>query len=211
MTNDTALESFTDTVVLATSWLNQPALGDRPARTLLAGASTLAISLRFGRLSFHLQAHSSTVTDDPADTMRWLVERLPAGGQLLLWRAEDIVVPSMIAAADTARDQMTAARLLRALERAFTGEVVDVAEPHGGARAKSFDAIAHRHGMPFIPMTREQLGEAHRTGCHGAIREHLAGRVKAMWRLWLADQLAAEGLQLMTEQWLDGAQAELKR
>jgi hypothetical protein len=51
-------------------------------------------------------------------------------------------------------------------------------------------------------MTREALNEAHRTGCHGAIRDHLAARVIAMWRLWLRDQADADAMEAATVEWL---------
>ena len=193
----------TDTVVLATSWIHQSALGDRPARTLLVGAATLTFRYRFGSAGFDLAAHSTTVTDDPAETISWLADGLHIPpGRLLLWRAEDIVVPSLIAAAETARDALAAARMLRELDLVFTGEVLDVAESYGGAGATSFDAVAHDAGIPFAPMTRAELSEYHRTGNHGAIREHLAVRVKAIWQLWLASREDTETLTAMTEAWL---------
>lgn len=200
-----------DTVVLATAWIHQPALGDRPARTLLVGAATLTFRYRFGGAGFDLAAHSSTVTDDPAETISWLAEALhipPA--RLLLWRAEDIVVPSLIAAAETARDTIAAAKLLRELDLVFTGEVIDVAESYGGTGATSFDAVAHGAGLPFVPMTRADLSEYHRTGCHGAIREHLTARVKAIWQLWLASREDTETLQAMTEAWLATPDAQVR-
>ena len=200
-----------DTLVLATSWLRQPALGRHPARTLLVVAATLTASYRFGALAFDLQADSSTVTDDPAGTMTWLAERLPANpARLLLWRAEDIVVPSLIASAETASVAITGARLMRAVERAFTGEVIDVANAHGGACARSFDAIAHRHGLPFVEMSRPQLEVAHHTGCHGDIQTHLAARAKAMWQLWLLTREDGETLRAMTDRWLADPEAELR-
>ena len=109
---------------------------------------------------------------------------------------------ALIAAAETARDALAAAKMLRELDLAFTGEVIDVAETYGGSSAKSFDAVAHWADVPFVPMTRADLEEAHRTGCHGAIREHLAARVKATWQLWLASRKDAESLVGATEAWL---------
>ncbi|MFL0418116.1 hypothetical protein ACH0CP_15895 [Sphingomonas sp. 179-I 2A4 NHS] len=200
-----------DTVTLATAWIHQPALGQRPARTLLVGAAKLSIFYSFGTLGFDLQTHSTTVTDDPAETISWVAAALHVPpGRLLLWRAEDIVVPSLIAAAETARDAMAGARLLRELDLAFTGEVIDVAEAHGGAAATSFDAIAHRHGLPFVPMSKAELAEAHRTGCHWAIRKHLAARGVATWRLWLAGREDAEPLIEKTEAWLATPDAEVR-
>lgn len=201
----------TDTVILATSWIHQPALGDRPARTLLVGAATLTVRYRFGTLGFGLAAHSTTVTDDPAETISWLADafHIPPG-RLLLWRAEDIVVPSLIAAADTARDTIAAAKLLRELDLVFTGEVIDVAEAYGGVSATSFDAIADVASIPIVPMTRSDLAEAHRTGCHGDIREHLAARVKAIWQLWLASREGTETLIAATEAWLATPDAQVR-
>lgn len=201
----------TDTVILSTAWINQSALGDRPARTHLIGAATLTVSDRFGTLAFDLAAHSTTITDDPAETMKWLADRLrvpPA--RLLLWRAGDIVVPSLIAAAGTARDAISGARLLRQFDLTLTGEVIDVADQHGGSAATSFDAIAHEAGLPFVPMTRADLAEAHRTGNHGAIREHLAARVKAMWRLWLNSLNDVEPQIAATEGWASTADAQVR-
>ena len=192
-----------DTLVLATAWLNQAEMPERPARTLLIGAAVLSVRYRFGSWSFDLQSDSTTVTDNPADTIRWLGERLHnADGQLLLWRGEDITVPSLIAAAETARDTLAAVTLLRRLDAAFTGDVIDVATAFGGAKATSFDAIAHRHGAAFVPMTQTDLAEAHRLGNHGDIRSHLEARAKAMWRLWLQGRPDADGLNAATVAWL---------
>lgn len=200
-----------DTVILATSWIHQPAVGERPARTLLVGAATLNFRYRFGSAGFDLAAHSTCVADNPDGTISWLAETFHVPPQrLLLWRAEDIVVPSLIAAAETARDAMAGARLLRELDLAFTGEVIDVAEAHGGISATSFDAIAHGAGLPIVPMTRTQMTEAHRTCDHGAIREHLAARVKAIWQLWLANREDAGTLRTVTEAWLATSDAQVR-
>lgn len=198
----------TNTVILATAWIHQPALSARPERTLLVGAATLGVRYRFGTLGFDIEAHSTTVTDDPAETMTWLAERLHVPPErLLLWRAEDIVVPSLISACETARDTIAAARLLRELKLTFEGDVVDVAKSYGGASATSFDAVAHAAGVPFVPMSSADLSEAHRTGCHGAIRNHLSARAKATWRLWLADREDAGSLIATTDAWLATADA----
>jgi hypothetical protein len=197
---------FDDTIVLATACINQPKLERRPARTLLVGAAILTVRQRFSGWSFDLQCHSTTITDNPADTMTWLGENLSASNKrLLVWRAEDIVVPSLITATDTARDQVAAAHMLHQLKTVFAGEVIDVAAAHGGALATSFDAVAHQHGLPFVPMTRGALSEAHRTGCHGAIRDHLAARAIATWRLWLRWPPGNKALEASTAEWLEGA------
>lgn len=201
----------TDTVALSTAWIHQPARGARPARTLLVGAATLTCSYRFGTLAFDLAAHSTTVTDDPADTMAWLADRLhvpPA--RLLLWRAADIAVPSLLSACETARDTVTAGRLLRELDLAFGGEVVDVADAYGGSRATSFDAVSHGAGLPFRPMTWTMLHDAHRTGCHGAIRKHLGARAVGTWRLWLKGRAEAEALVAATDAWAATPDAEVR-
>lgn len=201
----------TETIVLATAWINQPALGQRPARTLLVGAATLKIYYRFGSLGFDLQAHSTTVTDDPAETISWFADAFHVPPErLLLWRAEDIVVPSLIAAAETARDTIAAAKLLRELDLVFTGEVIDVAEEYGGRSATSFDAVAHAHGVPFVTMTPAALAKAHRLGNHHMIRQHLAARVKATWRLWLAGRDDTESLIAATDAWATTPAAEVR-
>ena len=192
----------TDTIAISTAWIHQRACRDRPARTLLVGASILTCSDRFGSAAFDLAAHSTTVTDDPAETMAWLAERLEvAPARLLLWRAEDIVVPSLISACESARDTMTAARLLRALDHAFEGEVIDVAEQHGGSKASSFDAVMHSAGLPFSPLAKGDLHHAHSTGCHADIRDHLSVRAISTFRLWLQSQEEAEDLIAATDAW----------
>lgn len=201
----------TETAVLATAWISQPALAGRPARTLLVGAAMLKIYYRFGSLSFDLRAHSTTVTDDPAETITWLAESLHVPpSRLLLWRGEDIVVPSLVAAAETARDTVSAAKLLRELDLTFTREVIDVAETHGGAKASSFHSVAHGAGIPFVPMTQVALAEAHRLGNHFMIRQHLATRVKATWGLWLTARQDAKSLIAATETWLTTPDAEVR-
>ena len=192
---------FNDTVALATAWLNVDKLGGRPARTLLIGAAVLTVRQLFGSWSFDLLAESATVTDNPASVMTWLGERLARPERLLIWRAEDIAVPSLVAAAETAADTVAAAKLLRGLDRAFGAEVIDVAADHGGSRATSFDAVAHAAGLPFVAMNLTDLAEAHRLMDHGLIRDHLTARAKAIWRLWLLQQ-QDEALTSATENWL---------
>ena len=201
----------TDTVALSTAWIHQPAYGKASARTLLVGAASLTASYRFGTLAFDLATHSTCVTDDPAETMGWLAERLhvpPA--RLLLWRAEDIVVPSLISACETARNTLTAARLLRELDLTFGGEVIDVADNYGAGRATSFDAVSHGVGLPFRPMSKDLLHEAHRTGCHHAIRTHLASRALGTWRLWLKSRDDAEALITATDAWIATPDAQVR-
>ncbi|WP_415644183.1 hypothetical protein [Sphingomonas antarctica] len=203
--------SFTDTTVLATAWLSQPAMGQIPARTLLVGAATLHVRHRFQAFSFTLEAHSTAVTDNPADTLVWLADDLAGRPtRLLVWQAETILVPSLIAAAETARDGLAGAKLLRELERAFTGEVEDVAMSYGGSKAKSFDAVAHAHDLQFVAMTRVELNDAHRTSHHGAICEHLAARVKATWRLWLQRKPEDTALVTATAAWLATPEAQVR-
>lgn len=201
----------TDTVALSTAWIHQPARGKAPARTLLVGAATLSVRYHFGTLAFDLATHSTTVTDNPVETMTWLAERLHVPlTRLLLWRAEDIVVPSLISACETTRDTLTAARLLRELELTLDGEVVDVAESYGGSRATSFDAVSHDAGLPFRPMSKDLLHRSHRTGCHGAIRAHLASRAIGTWRLWLKSRDDAEALIAATDAWVATSPAQVR-
>lgn len=200
-----------NTIAISTAWIHQRACRDRPARTLLVGASILTCSDRFGSAAFDLASHSTTVTDDPAETMAWLAERLyVAPARLLLWRAEDIVVPSLISACETARDTMTAARLLRALDRAFEGAVIDLAEQHGGSKASSFDAVMHSAKLPFRSMAKADLHHAHSTGCHADIREHLAARAISTFRLWLQSQDEVGNLIAATEAWVATPDAEVR-
>ncbi len=201
----------TDTVALSTAWIHQPACGKAPARTLLVGAATLSTRYHFGTLAFDLAAHSTTVTDSPVETMTWLAERLHVPpNRLLLWRAEDIVVPSLISACETTRDTLVAARLLRELELTLDGEMIDVADSHGGASATSFDAVSHNAGLPFRPMSKDLLHEAHRTGCHGAIRAHLASRAIGTWRLWLKGRNDADALIAATDAWVATSDAQVR-
>lgn len=201
----------TDTLALSTAWVHQPARGKRPARTLLVGAAALTCRFTFGTLGFDLAAHSTTVTDDPAETLAWLAERLhvpPA--RLLLWRAADIVLPSLLSACETARDTSTAARLLRELDLTFSGEVIDVADSYGGQEATSFDAVCHAESLPFRPMTQAMLHDAHRVSCHGAIRQHLASRAIGTWRLWLKSRADAGSMVAATDAWVATADAKVR-
>lgn len=201
----------TDAVALSTAWIHQPARGKAPARTLLVGAATLTIRFHFGTLAFDLAAHSTTITDSPVETMTWLAERLHVPpNRLLLWRAEDIVVPSLISACETTRDTLAGARLLRELELTLGGEVVDVADCYGGASATSFDAVSHDAGLPFRPMSKSLLHEAHRTSCHGAIRTHLVSRAIGTWRLWLKSRDDDDALIAATDAWVATLPAQVR-
>ena len=201
----------TDTLILSTACISQPPLGLRPARILLVGAAALTMRFSFGSLGFDLQAHSTTITDDPAETMSWLADAFHIPPErLLLWRAEDIVVPSLLAAAETTHDTITAARLLREMNLVFDGEVIDVADAYGAAKATSFDSVAHAASIPFVQMTRAGLAEAHLLGCHGAIRDHLAARAKATWRLWLNGQKDKGSLIAATDAWMGTPDAQVR-
>ena len=199
---------FNDTAALAIAWLDQPQLGARPQQTFLVGAAVLLVRERFRRLSFDLRCHSTVAGEDQADTVRWLADALGSGSRLLLWRAEDIAVPALIAAAETTEETVAGAKLLRSLDRAFTGEVVDVAETYGGTRAVSFDAVAHEYNVPFVPLTPVDLAEAYRIGRHGTIRDHLAARAIATWRLWALEQPEADALAAATTAWLAARQEQ---
>lgn len=186
--------------VLATAYLTKPKIGRVAAKTLLIGAAVLHVEERFGAPAVHLDAHTTLATDNPADTLGWLAGELWEGHRtLMLWRAEDIVVPSLIAAADDAPDAAIAAQFLRRLERSLTGRVIDVAEYFGGSKATSLDAVLHEEGLPFRPMTRQALDEAYRTSCHGDVLEHLKLRVLGLWRLWARRQQNAEALERAVE------------
>lgn len=197
--------------VLSIAALKQPTLGRKPATTLLIGASLLRVQSRFGEPAFDLTVHASLVGDNASDTMKWVADELPTYGTLLLWRAEDLVVPALVSAAETASDAVVAAAMLRTLDRALGGNVVDVAGPHGGARATSFDRVAHEHGFPFKPMSGAQLAEAHRTFCYLDVFDHLRTRALTTWLLHLA-HVGDEALQEATSRWLgdETAKAEAR-
>lgn len=190
--------------VLSIAALKRPAFGPRPATTLLVGAALLRVQHRFGEPAFDLKVHASLAGDNAAETMHWLADELPGHGALLLWRAEDIVVPALVSAASTATDVVVAAAMLRSLSCALGDEVIDVAAPHGGALATSFDRVAHDHQLPFVPMGREQLAEAHATFCYGAVHDHLRTRAITTWRLHLASMEESGSLRGATERWLAG-------
>lgn len=85
-----------------------------------------------------------------------------------------------------------------------------MSDSYGGSTVTSFDAVAHGAGLPFVPMTRTALAEAHRLGNHAAIREHLAARAKATWRLWLNRREDTESLIAATEAWIATPDAEVR-
>ena len=188
--------------VLSIAALKQAALPRRPANTLLDGAAILRVQHRFGEPAFDLQVHASLVGDNSADTMRWVAEELPSYGPLLLWRAEDVVVPALVSAAGTAADAVVAAAMLRTLDRALASDVIDVADRYGGARATSLDRVAHAQGLPFVPMTGVRLGQARDTFCYGAVYDHLRTRARTTWRLHLATIGEAGSLNEATERWV---------
>lgn len=195
-----------DTLVLSTAAIAVPKMGSRPARTLLIAAAVLVVRHRFGCWSFDLNTDSTTVTDDPAETLVWLADRLHAADRLIVWRAEDVTVPSLIQAAEGLVDGTAAARLLRSAHSAFAGEIIDVAAAHG-PDAGSFDRIAARHALPYRTMSPAALAEAHRTGNHGQLRDHVGTRAQTMWRLWLAEQPGADALTAATIAWLEDEEA----
>lgn len=182
--------------VLATACLTKPKLGRTPARTSLIGAAALHVEERFAAPAVRIDAHTTLVTDSPADTLGWLAGELGEGNRtLLLWRAEDIVVPSLIAAAEDAPDPVIGAQLLRRLERSLTGRVIDVADHFGGSKATSLDAVLHQEALPFRPMTRNAMDEAYRTSCHGDVLEYLKLRALGLFRLWARQQPNGEELE----------------
>lgn len=183
-------------IVLTTAYINAPRLGAVPPRTLLVGACVIHIDNGFGRIAADLKAHSSLVTDDPGATLKWLTQELTRDERrLLVWRAECIVVPSLIAAAKDLADLPSAAKFLQALVAALDRGLIDVAEPFGGARATSLDAILSKEGCPFRPMSKAAMSEAYRTTCHGDVREHLRLRALGLWRLWSRHQPGGADLE----------------
>lgn len=194
-------ESYT---VLATTYINQPELGRRPACTLLIGAAVLQVTERFGSWAFNLDAHSSLATDNRGDTLLWLTSHLRGGAaRLMLWRAEDIAVPSLVAAAETTTDLVIAAQFLREFERCFGNDIIDVADVFGGARATSLVTVFNEAGLAYKPMTAAALDEAWRTSNHGKVRDHLRLRALGVWQLWARRQPNAGNLEQATLAWLE--------
>lgn len=59
-------------------------------------------------------------------------------------------------------------------------------------------------------MTFAMIGEAHRTGCHGAIRKHLGSRAVSTWRLWLNSRKDAGSLIAATDAWVATPDAKVR-
>jgi hypothetical protein len=175
--------------VLSISHVQRRGMGSVPAMTVLAGAAVFQASYVNELWSFELETHSTLSTDEPGDTLAWLTERPwnPAA-PLLLWRAGDIVLPALIAAAEDCPKADLGLRALLGVERLLTGTLVDVADLYGGAAATSFDAVAHANGVSFLPLTKTELNNAWHSGNHGLVRQHLAARAAATLRLWLMKQ-----------------------
>lgn len=190
--------TFDDTVVLSTAWINQPALRSLDTRTLLVGASLVHVRPRSERWQLDQQTRSIARCDSGAGVMRWLGERLLGNPRLLIWRGETILVPSLVAAADSATDVTAARLMLRQLDRLFAGEVIDVSRRYGSPGARSFDAVAHKHALPFVTMSQQDLEAAYQRGDAGVIDRHVATRALTTWRLWARLQADAEALAAVT-------------
>jgi hypothetical protein len=175
--------------VLSIAYVQRPTPGRVPLTTLLAGATVLDVAANPTGWTFDLDAHTSLAGDDEHATMRWIAERAWTPDRpLLLWRAGDIVVPALIAAAESCTDASLAAEMLRTIERLLTGPVIDVADLFGGAAAISFDAVAHDHHVPFEPMSKTDLEAAWHVADHDRVRRHLAARASGTFGLWLKHQ-----------------------
>ena len=196
-------------LVLAPAWIKQQR-GSKPSRTLLIGAVTLRCRRGLRSWYLEMEAHSCLAGDNPADTMLWLAKQISYQDRLILWRAEMQVVPALIAAAETAADPVAGAVLLRALDKVFAREVVDLAIAHGGVQSPILDTLAGDHGLPMVPMSKEQMEEAYRKACHGDVRQHLAAEAKAIWQLWLEGQPEEQEIRELTREWLTTLNAEVK-
>lgn len=175
--------------VLSISYVQRRAMGSVPATTVLAGSAVLHASRDDKRWRFELETHSTLATDECGDTLAWLSERQwnPAA-PLLLWRAGDIVMPALIASAETCSNASLGLQALRGVERMLTGTLIDVADLYGGAGATSFDAVAHANSVSFTPLTKAELDDAWHNGNHGLVRQHLGARAAATLRLGLLKQ-----------------------
>lgn len=196
--------------VLSIAYVQRPTPGRVPLTTLLVGATVLDVAADPSGWTFDLDAHISLAGDGGHATLRWIAERAWSPDRsLVLWRAGDIVVPALIAAAESCTDASLAAEMLRTVELLLTGPVIDVADLFGGARAISFDAVAHDHHVPFEPMSKTDLEAAWRVADHGRVRGHLAARASGTVGLWLKHQDEPE-LRAAFEAWLGQQNGEVR-
>lgn len=190
--------------VISSTYVAQAALGKRPARTWLAGVALLTAREQWGKWQLNVQIGVALVGDNVWDVPLWLSKNLKTPTTLVGWRLDDIVVPSLIAAADTCGDPAIARECLRSLEGALTDEVVDLAATQGGAGAPRLCAAAEAVGVPVPSLSGAGLDEIWRTGCLADMRDHVSARALSLWLMFLADPARAdEEMRKATAAWID--------
>lgn len=189
--------------VISSTYLQQPAMGKRPARTWLAGMALLHVDERWGKWSFDIRSSAALAGDNIWDVPLWAAQELRAPATLVGWRLDDIVVPSLIAAADTCGDPAIAREFLRALENTFTGDIVDLAASQGGAGASRLCAAAEAMGVPVPSLSGARLDEIWHSGCLADMRDHVSARAVALWLMLLADpERADDAMREATAAWI---------
>lgn len=161
--------------------------GTRPATSHLAAiAMFIAERDRDGAWRFSREQHAIAAGESEDVLLAWAMQTLPDSGVVLGWQLAEAIVPPLLDAGASGDPEIGRAFLDR-LMRLVTAPSIDLAIPHGGAGAPPLAVAAGEHGISAPTATAANVESAWAFGDVQWLRDYVAARAIATWRLWLAE------------------------
>ena len=135
---------------------------------------------------FTLERQAICAGDSEDLLLVWATHAMPDSGIVLGWHLADTILPPLLDAGTAGNPEIGRAFLDR-LTKLVTAPSVDLAIPHGGSCAPSFDTVVAVHGMACPAMTAGEIESAWAFGQVDRLRDHVEAQAIATWRLWLAE------------------------
>lgn len=176
-------------VSLAIASIEVPASteGTLPATSHLAAiAMFIAERDRNGAWSFSHEQQAIAAGESEDVLLAWATHTLPDSGVMLGWQLVEAIVPPLLDAG-TSGDPEIGRAFLDRLMKVVTAPSIDLAIRHGGAGAPPLAVIAGEHGISAPAATAADIESAWAFGNVQWLRDHVAARAIAIWRLWLAE------------------------
>jgi hypothetical protein len=180
-------------VSLAIASIDVPASeqGALPATSHLAAiAMFIAERDRDGAWSFFREQHAIAAGESEDVLLAWATQTLPNSGVVLGWQLAEAIVPPLL---DAGGDPEIGRAFLDRLMKLVTAPSIDLAIPHGGAGAPLLAGIAGEHGISAPAATAADVESAWAFGNVQWLRDHVAARAIATWRLRLAEANGTAG------------------